>query len=94
MPFCEKCSRYWTPTAMDSDGSCPKCGRHLESRRTVSVDPSAKNRGSSRSRPDRLDLRALASGDAGVPDSAPWHFKLLVTCLVLYLGWRIFDLFI
>ncbi len=26
--------------------------------------------------------------------SAPWHFKLLVVLLVLYLGWRVVDLFI
>ncbi|MEM1333468.1 MAG: hypothetical protein AAGG08_08425 [Actinomycetota bacterium] len=25
-------------------------------------------------------------------ETAPWHFKLLVTMTVLYLGWRIVDL--
>lgn len=27
-------------------------------------------------------------------EKAPWHFKLLVVALVLYLGWRVVDLFI
>ena len=39
-----------------------------------------------------LDLKALASeGDENV--SAPWHFKLLVAMLIVYLGWRVIDLF-
>ena len=37
-----------------------------------------------------LNLKELA-GDDYV--KAPWHFKLLVTLLVLYLGWRVIDLF-
>jgi len=35
------------------------------------------------------DLRDLAG-----QDKAPWHFKLLVFLLVVYLGWRVVDLFI
>jgi len=35
------------------------------------------------------DLRELAG-----QDKAPWHFKLLVFLLVVYLGWRVVDLFI
>lgn len=26
MPWCEECAKYLTPTAMNDDGSCPKCG--------------------------------------------------------------------
>lgn len=29
MPWCEDCAKYWTPTAMQADGSCPSCGRDL-----------------------------------------------------------------
>lgn len=35
------------------------------------------------------DLREIAG-----EDKAPWHFKLLVFLLVLYLGWRVVDLFV
>ncbi len=27
MPWCEDCSRYWTPTSMPADGTCASCGR-------------------------------------------------------------------
>lgn len=72
---------------MDSDGSCPVCHRVIEQPATVErhVPPSVK---------DKLDLRALAAGSTDEDVSAPWHFKLLVTGLVLYLGWRVVDLFI
>ena len=35
-----------------------------------------------------LDLKELAGEDA----RTPWHFKLLIVLVVLYLGWRIVDL--
>ena len=41
-----------------------------------------------------LDLRKLAAGEDGEEVArAPWHFKLLMVLLVLYLGWRIVQLF-
>ena len=30
MPWCEECARYFAPTAMTAEGSCPSCGRVLE----------------------------------------------------------------
>jgi hypothetical protein len=38
----------------------------------------------SASDPRKVNVRELA-GDQG---RAPWHFKLLVVAIVLYLGWR------
>jgi hypothetical protein len=35
-----------------------------------------------------LDLKKLAGEDAKVP----WHFKLLVVALAVYLGWRVIQL--
>jgi hypothetical protein len=29
MPWCEDCSKFWTPTSMNRDGSCPTCGRMI-----------------------------------------------------------------
>ena len=26
MPWCETCSRFWTPTSMQPGGACPTCG--------------------------------------------------------------------
>jgi len=83
MPWCEDCARYWTPSAMKSDGTCPTCGRSLE--RSPAEPITAKN----------LDLKKLAAGEDGDEESgkAPWHFKLLLVLLALYLTWRIVQLF-
>ena len=41
-----------------------------------------------------LDLRKLAAGEDGEETAkAPWHFKLLMVLLALYLVWRIIQLF-
>jgi hypothetical protein len=69
MPWCEECSKYWTPTGLAVDGKCPNCGSDL----------------------DAPQQRAAAELEQ---DRAPWHFKLLVVALVVYLGWRLIDLFI
>jgi hypothetical protein len=29
VPWCEPCSRYLTPAALEEDGSCPGCGTVL-----------------------------------------------------------------
>ena len=85
MPWCEDCAKYWAPSAMNNDGSCPSCGRVVEAPRQP-ARVTAKN----------LDVKQLAAGVDGTEEdvSAPWHFKLLMVLLALYLGWRVVDLFI
>ncbi len=83
MPWCEDCSKYWAPSAMRPDGSCPTCGRVLDEPQIQST-VTAKN----------LDLKGLAATDADDDASAPWHFKLLVVALVIYLAWRVIEIFI
>jgi len=84
MPFCEDCAKYWAPSAMRNDGSCPSCGRVLETPTPAST-VTAKN----------VDVKKLAaSGEGGDVDAkAPWHFKLLIALMIVYLGWRIVQLF-
>ena len=84
MPFCEDCARYWAPSAMTADGCCPSCRRVLD-------EPVATASSRPRVTAENLELRTLAGGDDA---RAPWHFKLLVVAVSLYLGWRIVDLFI
>lgn len=81
MPWCEDCAKYWAPSAMREDGSCPTCGRNLDAPQRVVT---AEN----------LDLKKLASGNDEDDDDgkAPWHFKLLVVLLVIYLVWRFIQL--
>ena len=82
MPWCEDCAKYWTPSAMNDDGSCPTCGRSIEAQQPIT----AKN----------INLHRLAAGEGGneADAKAPWHFKLLMVLLALYLGWRVVDLFV
>jgi hypothetical protein len=40
-----------------------------------------------------LNLKKLAQSSADEDVSVPWHFKLLVGALIMYLSWRVIDLF-
>ena len=84
MPWCEECARYFTPSAMNEDGTCPSCGRVVEEPKVQSTI-TAKN----------LNLHQLAAGEGGDADDlkAPWHFKVLMFLLVAYLAWRFFYIF-
>ena len=81
MPWCEVCAKYLAPSAMNVDGSCPSCNR---------VVANTNIHGSITS--GNLDLKSLARGSNDEDVSVPWHFKLLVGALVLYLSWRVVDL--
>ena len=60
MPWCEDCSKFWTPTSLAADGSCPSCGRRVAT--------------------------------AEAPPKAPWHFKLMVAAVIVYLLYRLVQL--
>ena len=65
---------------MSSDGRCPECSSEME---TPNISGTVTA--------DTLDLKKLAGLEN---EKLPWHFKLLVTLLCLYMGWRVVDLFI
>lgn len=67
MPWCDDCEKYWAPSAMTPEGTCPTCGADLEA-------------------PDHQH----ADGEG---EKAPWHFKLLVVALVVYLAYRGYEMF-
>lgn len=77
MPWCEECSHYFTPSAMNADGTCPQCGALIEDQRPKIERPVAGS-----------DEQAADEDDA----KAPWHFKLMIVLLVLYLAWRFYQL--
>jgi hypothetical protein len=64
---------------MSTEGQCPQCGRTLDSSQMAA-----------RVSADNLDLKKMAGME---DEKLPWHFKLLVFLLVMYLGWRVVDLF-
>lgn len=65
---------------MTDDGRCPECREKMD---VATI--------SGRITPEELDLKKLAGLDG---EKTPWHFKLLVSLLCLYLGWRVVSLFL
>jgi hypothetical protein len=63
---------------MKEDGSCPDCGLVLDKPTGPTI--TAKD----------LNLKELAGEEGKVP----WHFKLMIVALALYLGWRLIQLVI
>ena len=74
MPWCDDCAKFWNPTSMGPDGTCPSCGRAIGAGGRID--------------PKKMKVKDFAGEDA----KAPWHFKVLVALVVLYLGWRIVQL--
>lgn len=79
MPWCEPCAKYFAPASLTTEGLCPQCGDEIA---VATISGKITH--------DTLDLKKLAGMDG---DHVPWHFKLLVGLLCLYLGWRIIQLF-
>ena len=74
---------------MSPDGTCPTCHRVLEAPQIASTVPTHR-----KVTAENLDLRQLANGLADDDDAkAPWHFKLLVVALCIYLSWRVVQIF-
>ena len=75
MPWCDACSKYWAPNAMTPEGACPECNRVLATRGAL-----------------RMEARSLgvpAPGEVeGDAPKTPWHFKVMIGALVVYLTWR------
>jgi hypothetical protein len=63
VPWCETCSKYLAPTALNSDGTCPTCGR-------------------------AVGETEHPAHEVVADEGTPWHFKLLIGAVVLYLGFR------
>jgi hypothetical protein len=68
MPWCDPCQKYWTPSSVNDDGTCPTCGTDL-------------------------DAPVATENDSAIDDKAPWHFKLMVVALVVYLVYRFGSMF-
>ena len=79
MPWCEHCAKFWTPSSMNAGRLLP----HL--RPGAARAPRQRHR---RRRREDVNVRELAGDDA----KAPWHFKVLMALVALYLGWRLVQL--
>jgi hypothetical protein len=78
MPWCDDCAKYWAPNAMKAGGSCPTCNKVLATKGAL-----------------RMEARSLGVPGPGETEGeapkAPWHFKLMIGCLAVYLGWRVLQ---
>ena len=81
MPWCEPCAKYHAPSSMTPEGGCPDCGMQMTVA-DVHGKVTAQN----------IDLKQLAGVEAD--ESLPWHFKLLVFLLGVYLTWRVIQIFV
>ena len=94
MPWCEHCAKFWTPSSMQADGTCPTCGRVLPRAAGPAEGPAegaaedVATGGQPGMTAKDVNLREMAGKEA----KAPWHFKLLMLLLALYLGWRLVQL--
>jgi len=82
MPWCEECAKYLAPSAMQVDGSCPVCLKPIQLP-NIHGGLTAKN----------INIKKLAQSSDEEDVDIPWHFKLLVGALIVYLSWRVIDLF-
>jgi hypothetical protein len=39
VPWCEECAKFWNPGSLSSDGTCPTCGRDVDT--PAPTDPTA-----------------------------------------------------
>jgi hypothetical protein len=78
VPWCAACDRFLSPSTVHTDGTCPTCGR------PVDAGPAAPA-----SRVAQPATPAEPGPDTGEPlDPVPWHFKLMLGALAIYLGYR------
>ena len=70
---------------------CEECAKYFTPN-SVETDGSCPTCGDTIQLPDDHDHHA--SGAEVDTEATPWHFKLMVVMVVLYLGWRLVDLFI
>ena len=78
MPWCAACDRFLSPSTVHPDGTCPTCGH--------AVDAGQAHPSSHVTEPT---LPTEPGSDTEEPlDPVPWHFKLMLGALAIYLGYR------
>ena len=66
MPWCVSCNKFMTPSTVNPNATCPKCGNVVE----------------------RGLIPGMTRPADEAPPAVPWHLKLLLLALTLYLSWR------
>ena len=79
MPWCEGCSRFYTPSTLTMSGDCPQ-GHHVADPGDAPALVQSSAAG-----------RDLEHAEPKEKVKAPWHFWVLVAAVVIYLGWRLIQ---
>ncbi|HTV12588.1 MAG TPA: hypothetical protein VME20_12095 [Acidimicrobiales bacterium] len=95
MPWCDDCSRFWNPPELPKGGLCPTCGRVLPAGDALHKQENLRKQEVSAI--DDGDPRTELPGAGGQAaltrtKGAPWHFKLLVVGVTVYMVYRIYWL--
>ncbi len=80
MPWCDDCSKFWNQPDMGAGGTCPSCGRVL-------VAPAGGGGEAGAPAPTEHGTTTLTKAKG-----APWHFKLMVLGVTVYMIYRIYWL--
>jgi len=56
MPWCDDCERYWAPSAMTPEGTCPTCGASLDAPDHPDHDEGDEDRGADERAPWHFKL--------------------------------------
>ncbi|HET9058536.1 MAG TPA: hypothetical protein VFN61_01335 [Acidimicrobiales bacterium] len=98
MPWCDDCSKFWNPPELRPGSKCPRCGRSLQGAvgtlaGTGAERPNSQDEASSQDDPVSSSVGANASSPLGARTRrAPWHFKLLIVGVTVYMVYRIYWL--
>jgi hypothetical protein len=85
MPWCETCSRFLNPNTLHPDGTCPECGRQVADPPATPSDAAPADAAPGEGSGGR--------GEQAEPrQKAPWHFKLLLVGVVVYLTYRFIQI--
>ena len=104
MPWCDDCSKFWNAPELAADDECPTCGRVLAARAkrktpaTAAAPVGAAVSAAAVGGPAHGEPALATAGDAGNgtrvarAKGAPWHFKLMVLGVTVYMIYRIYWL--
>jgi hypothetical protein len=77
VPWCAACNRFLSPSTVHPDGTCPACGHPVDAGHAHLTQPAPPT---------------APEPDTEEPlDPVPWHFKLMLSALAIYLGYRAFQ---
>jgi hypothetical protein len=99
LPWCDDCSKFWNRPELAVGGRCPTCGARLGGG-GATVGPAVVGPTTADGLPPGPG--APAASEAGVAQKAPsraakanrapWHFKVLVVGVTVYMVYRIYWL--